>query len=186
MEANFFDSDVPSFSYRGGDDMPWCDNDFVISCERAVAEAKEGSSDEFLQERILRLLWALVHSRRLEDLHRGIAILEASLARTNSSLPKRDRLYLLAVGYFRTLDYMMSRYFVHECLMIAPDWRQAQALKKEVEDRIKYLQDDDTGIGTVAVGIAAAGIVAAGIAVGGVAGVAVVAGWIAAALTRKK
>ncbi|KAG2671070.1 hypothetical protein I3760_14G115900 [Carya illinoinensis] len=145
MEANFFDSDVPSpwgdndfvVVYRGGDDMPWCDNDFVISCERAVAEAKEGSSDDFLQECILRLLSALVHSRRLKDLHRGIAILEASLARTNSSLPKRDRLYLLAVGYFRTVDFMLSRYFVDECLMIAPDWRQAQALKKEVEDRIK-------------------------------------------------
>ncbi|KAG2671069.1 hypothetical protein I3760_14G115900 [Carya illinoinensis] len=107
------------------------------SCERAVAEAKEGSSDDFLQECILRLLSALVHSRRLKDLHRGIAILEASLARTNSSLPKRDRLYLLAVGYFRTVDFMLSRYFVDECLMIAPDWRQAQALKKEVEDRIK-------------------------------------------------
>ncbi|KAG2671068.1 hypothetical protein I3760_14G115800 [Carya illinoinensis] len=178
------DDSVPNFS-SDGDDIPWCDHDFVISCERAVAEAKEGSSDDFLQKWILSLLWALVHSRRLKDVKRGIEMLEASLARTNSSLPKKGQLYLLAVGYYRSVDYMTSRYFVDECLMIAPDWRRAQALKKTVEDRIKDLQSD-TGIGTVAAGIAAAGIVVAGIAVAGVAGVAVVAGWIAAALTRKK
>ncbi|KAG7947870.1 hypothetical protein I3843_14G116400 [Carya illinoinensis] len=154
---------VPNFS-SDGDDIPWCDHDFVISCERAVAEAKGGSSDDFLQECILRLLSALVHSRRLKDVKRGIEILEASLARTDSSLPKGDNLYLLAVGYYRSVDYTRSRELVDECLRIAPDWRSAQILKKKVEDRIKVLQGDNTGIGIVAVGIAAAlvgGIVAA-------------------------
>ncbi|KAG6679174.1 hypothetical protein I3842_14G117100 [Carya illinoinensis] len=162
-------------SVPNGDDIPWCDHDFVISCERAFAEAKEGSSDEFLQECILRLLSALVHSRRLKDVKRGIAILEASLARTNSSLPKGDKLYLLAVGCYRSGDYSRSRELVDECLRIAPDWRSAQILKKKVEDRItqilkkkvedrikKDLQGDDTVIGIVVAGIAAAGVALVG------------------------
>ncbi|KAG2671073.1 hypothetical protein I3843_14G114800 [Carya illinoinensis] len=150
-------------SVPNGDDIPWCDHDFVISCERAFAEAKEGSSDEFLQECILRLLSALVHSRRLKDVKRGIAILEASLARTNSSLPKGDKLYLLAVGCYRSGDYSRSRELVDECLGIAPDWRSAQILKKKVEDRIKKdLQGDDTVIGIVVAGIAAAGVALVG------------------------
>ena len=45
-------------------------------CEREVAEAEKGSSDEFKSECIMRLSWALVHSRRQEDVQRGIAMLE--------------------------------------------------------------------------------------------------------------
>lgn len=45
-------------------------------CEREVAEAEKGSSDELKSECLLRLSWALVHSKRSEDVQRGIAMLE--------------------------------------------------------------------------------------------------------------
>lgn len=45
-------------------------------CEREVAEAQKGSSDELVKECIMRLSWALVHSRHSEDVQRGIAMLE--------------------------------------------------------------------------------------------------------------
>ena len=48
-------------------------------CEREVAEAEKGSSDELKSECIMRLSWALVHSKRPEDVQRGIAMLEGIL-----------------------------------------------------------------------------------------------------------
>lgn len=45
-------------------------------CEREVAEAAKGDSDKLKSESIMRLSWALVHSRQAEDVQRGIAMLE--------------------------------------------------------------------------------------------------------------
>lgn len=45
-------------------------------CEREVAEA--GDADERKSESIMRLSWALVHSRQPEDVQRGIAMLEGT------------------------------------------------------------------------------------------------------------
>ena len=45
-------------------------------CEREVADA--GDSDERKSECIMRLSWALVHSRQPEDVQRGIAMLEGT------------------------------------------------------------------------------------------------------------
>lgn len=52
---------------------------YVQGCEREVAEAGKGSSDELKNECIMRLSWALVHSRRPEDVQRGIAMLEGEI-----------------------------------------------------------------------------------------------------------
>ncbi|CAA2959426.1 mitochondrial fission 1 A-like [Olea europaea subsp. europaea] len=119
MEAKvgqFFDS-VGSF-FTGGDQIPWCDSDIVSGCEREVTEAEKGSSNEHKSECIMRLSWALVHSRRPEDVQRGIAMLEASLAGYSSSLQVRERLYLLSVGYYRSGDYSRSRQLVERCLEV--------------------------------------------------------------------
>lgn len=54
-------------------------------CEREVAEAND---DKQKSESIMRLSWALVHSRQAEDVQRGIAMLEGELkikCRTQSS-----------------------------------------------------------------------------------------------------
>ncbi|KAF3454297.1 hypothetical protein FNV43_RR04744 [Rhamnella rubrinervis] len=163
MEAkvgNFFES-VGNF-FSGGEKIPWCDRDIIAGCEREVAEAKNGSSDELLKECIMRLSWALVHSRHPEDVQRGIAMLEVSVANNNSKpLQLRENLYLLAVGYYRSADYTRSREVVEQCLTIAPDWRQAQTLKKTIEDRITRDGVIGIGIAATAVGLIAGGIAAA-------------------------
>ncbi|XP_039128138.1 mitochondrial fission 1 protein A [Dioscorea cayenensis subsp. rotundata] len=159
--SKFFES-VGSF-FCGGDSIPWCDRDIIAGCEREVAQA---GSAEHRTESLTRLSWALVHSRQPEDVNRGIGMLEASLDGSNSSSQIREKLYLLAVGYYRSGDYSKSRQLLDRCLEIAPDWRQALTLKKVVEDRI-------TKDGVIGVGIAATAV---GLLVGGV----------AAALARKK
>ncbi|KAI4373651.1 hypothetical protein MLD38_011756 [Melastoma candidum] len=147
--------------FTGGDQIPWCDRDIIAGCEREVAEAQKGSSQELVSECIMRLSWALVHSRNPEDVQRGIAMLEASLSGTKSPLQMREQLYLLAIGYYRSADYARSRELVEKCLEIAPDWRQALTLKKAVEDRITKDGIIGIGIAATAVGLLAGGLVAA-------------------------
>ncbi|KAF5944987.1 hypothetical protein HYC85_015215 [Camellia sinensis] len=105
-----------------------CGSGTIHGCEREVAEAANGVSDELKSERIMRLSWALVHSKQPEDMQRGIAMLEASLANSGSPLQKREKLYLL--------EYRRSRQLAEQCLEIAPDWMQALTLKKTVNDQI--------------------------------------------------
>ncbi|KAI4308167.1 hypothetical protein L6164_031269 [Bauhinia variegata] len=154
-----FDS-VGNF-FSGKDHLPWCDRDIIAGCEREVAEAEKQSSDELMKECLLRLSWALVHSKRPEDVQRGIAMLEASLPGTSDLIQQREKLYLLAVGYYRSGDYSRSRDLVDRCLMIAPDWRQAVTLKKTIEERITKDGVIGMGIAATAVGLIAGGIAAA-------------------------
>ncbi|KAI8563639.1 hypothetical protein RHMOL_Rhmol03G0125300 [Rhododendron molle] len=110
--------------------------------------------------RVKALSWALVHSRQPEDVQRGIAMLEASLANSSSPLQKRRKLYLLAVGYYRSGEYPRSR-LAEQCLQIAPDWRQALTLKKTFEDRIAKDGVIEIGITATALGLIVGGIAAA-------------------------
>ncbi|KAG6769118.1 hypothetical protein POTOM_024734 [Populus tomentosa] len=83
MEAKIrgaFES-VGSF-FTGGDHIPWCDRDIITGCEREVAEAAEGDSEELKRDTIMRLSWALVHSKQPEDVQRGIAMLEVYLGKS--------------------------------------------------------------------------------------------------------
>ncbi|KAK9154699.1 hypothetical protein Sjap_002179 [Stephania japonica] len=157
--AKFFDS-VGAF-FTGGDQLPWCDRDIILGCEREIAEAGDDVTDEVKQESIMRLSWALVHSRQPDDVQRGIAMLDASLASAASPLQKREKLYLLAVGFYRSGDYSRSRQLLERCLEIAPDWRQALTLKKTVEDRIAKDGVIGIGIAATAVGLVAGGLAAA-------------------------
>ncbi|KAL9261319.1 Mitochondrial fission 1 protein A-like protein [Drosera capensis] len=157
--GKFFDS-VGNF-FTGGDQIPWCDRDIIAGCEREVTEANKGSSDEHRNECLMRLSWALVHSRQAEDVQRGIAMLDAALSSVGNQLQMRERLYLLAVGYYRSGDYSRSRQLLERCLQIAPDWRQALTLKKAVEDRITKDGVIGVGIAATAVGLLAGGIAAA-------------------------
>ncbi|KVI08117.1 mitochondrial fission 1 protein A-like [Cynara cardunculus var. scolymus] len=158
--GKFFES-IGTF-FIAGDQIPLCDSDVVIGCEHEVAEAEKSSSDEMKKECRMRLSWALVHSKRPEDVQRGIAMLEASLAGTNNPLQMREKLYLLAVGYYRNGDYSRSRQLVDRCLEAEPDCRQALTLKKSIEDHIR--KD-----GVIGIGIAATTI---GVLVGGLAAIA--------------
>ncbi|XP_030525992.1 mitochondrial fission 1 protein A-like [Rhodamnia argentea] len=162
MEAKigqFFDS-IGGF-FKGDDEIPWCDRDIIIDCERGVADAANDGSDELKSDSIMRLSWALVHSRQQEDVQRGIAMLEASLTNANTPLQQREKLYLLAVGYYRSGEFSKSLQLLQRCLEIAPDWRQALTLKKNVESRITKDGVIGIGITATAVGLVAGGIAAA-------------------------
>ncbi|KAE9596315.1 hypothetical protein Lal_00048769 [Lupinus albus] len=154
--GKFVDS-VGSF-FSGSDPLPWCDSQIIAGCEREVS----GASSEHMNECLLRLSWALVHSKQPHDVQRGIAMLQGSLPSTNDPLQHRERLYLLAVGYYRSADYSNSRELVDTCLQVAPDWRQALTLKKSIEDRIK--KDGVIGLGIAATAVGAVGLIAGGIA----------------------
>ncbi|WCJ28927.1 Mitochondrial fission 1 protein A [Euphorbia peplus] len=157
--AKLFESVANYFT--GEHQIPWCDPDIVAGCEQEVLEAQKGSSDEFKNECLVRLSWALVHSRRQEDIHRGLAMLETSLGNLTSPLTLREKLYLLAVGYYRNGENTKSRELVEECLKMEPQWRQAQSLQKAVEDQIKKDGIIGIGISATTVGLFAAGVAAA-------------------------
>ncbi|KAL2480726.1 Mitochondrial fission 1 protein A [Abeliophyllum distichum] len=162
MEAKvsqFFEAVTNFFS--GGDHIPWSTHDVILGCEKEVAVASKDDSDERKSESIMRLSWALVHSKQPQDVQRGMAMLEASLANNNSPLQKREKLYLLAVGYYRSGEYSRCRELLDQCLEIAPDWRQAMTLKKTVEDRITKDGIIGIGITATAVGLIVGGIAAA-------------------------
>ncbi|KAJ6316792.1 hypothetical protein OIU78_019968 [Salix suchowensis] len=74
---------VGSF-FTGDDHIPWCDRDIINGCEREVAEAAEGDSKELKTDSIMRLSWALVHSKQPEDVQRGIAMLEGNISESCS------------------------------------------------------------------------------------------------------
>ncbi|WJX64531.1 hypothetical protein P8452_49296 [Trifolium repens] len=97
---------------------------------------KQPSPDNPKQESLSHSSWDLVHSKHLEDVKRGIAMLQSSLPSTVNQLQQREELYLLAVGYYKCGDYLRSRDFVVKCLKIAPDWRQVLSLKAAIDDRI--------------------------------------------------
>ncbi|CAA7060557.1 unnamed protein product [Microthlaspi erraticum] len=157
--GQFFDS-VGAF-FSGGDKIPWSDGDVIAGCEREVRESTDAGSEELKKECLMRLSWALVHSRQPEDVQRGIAMLEASLANSAPPLEDREKLYLLAVGCYRSGDYSKSRQLVDRCIEMQPDWRQALVLKKTIEDKIT--KDGVIGIGITASAVGAVGLIAGGI-----------------------
>ncbi|WMV20559.1 hypothetical protein MTR67_013944, partial [Solanum verrucosum] len=82
-------------------------------CEREVTEAGKGSSDELKNECIMRLSWALVHSRRPEDVQRGIAMLEDLRMFDITFVPTQEfcviklpRLVRLALIYCKGTQYL--------------------------------------------------------------------------------
>ncbi|KAF9622470.1 hypothetical protein IFM89_031874 [Coptis chinensis] len=124
----------------------------ILGCDREIAEAANGTSDEIKKESIMRLSWALVHSKQPEDVQRGLAMLEDSLVSPGSPLQKREKLYLMAVRNFRSVDYSRSRSHLiggRPCL------------KKTVEDKIAEDGAIGIGIATTAARLVVGGIVAA-------------------------
>eukprot|EP00252_Welwitschia_mirabilis_P007093 TRINITY_DN18166_c0_g1_i2.p1 TRINITY_DN18166_c0_g1~~TRINITY_DN18166_c0_g1_i2.p1 ORF type:complete len:169 (-),score=41.25 TRINITY_DN18166_c0_g1_i2:251-757(-) len=163
MEKNKFSDFLDSIAsfFGSGDILPWTDADIIAKLEREAAGEGAGISKESdNRESIMRLSWALVHSRTPSDVQRGIAMLEASLDTEGAALEKKEILYLLGVGYYRAEDYARSRRYIDEALEISPDFRQALTLKKLLEDKIKKDGVIGIGIAAAAVGVVG-GIVAA-------------------------
>ncbi|MFS8017312.1 putative mitochondria fission 1 protein [Helianthus anomalus] len=66
----------------------------------------------------MHLSWTLVHSWQPEDVQCSIAMLEASLVNTSSPLQKREKLYLLDVGYYRSGDFPNSKMLLEQVLEV--------------------------------------------------------------------
>nr|GEU37730.1 mitochondrial fission 1 protein A [Tanacetum cinerariifolium] len=64
--------------------------------------------------------WVLIHSRKPDDMYRGVNMLKGSVEGTNVNLKqKKKEMYLLAVGYFRSRHYTESEKFVSMCLEVS-------------------------------------------------------------------
>ncbi|XP_010453307.1 PREDICTED: mitochondrial fission 1 protein B [Camelina sativa] len=142
------------------DEFPLCDTDIISGCEKELAEAQKAQDEGRTKECIMRLSWALVHSKMPGDIQRGVAMIEASVVNDTSAMKLREKLYLLAVGYYRSGDYSRSRDCIERCLEVEPESGQAQTLKKAIEDRIVKDGVIGVGIAVTAVGLVA-GIAAA-------------------------
>ncbi|PHU27730.1 Mitochondrial fission 1 protein A [Capsicum chinense] len=128
--------------------------------DRAVRDATTGASDEGKNESIMRLFEGSIVKIILFFCFFSGFLFLASLANSSSPLQQREKLYLLAVGFYRSREYSRSRELTDQCLEIAPDWRQALSLKKAIENRITKDGVIGIGITLITIGFIAGGIVA--------------------------
>ncbi|KAI3880211.1 hypothetical protein MKW92_002016 [Papaver armeniacum] len=121
-------------------------NQCLEDCERDIAEAGDDAPVEVKNENIIKLSWALVHTRQPEDVQRGIALLEASLEKSGLSqlekgglneLQFRDMLYIRSLGHYISGDFIKSLNDVLQCLEVAPDFWQGRYLSRTVSTRMK-------------------------------------------------
>ncbi|KAI3866064.1 hypothetical protein MKW92_016416 [Papaver armeniacum] len=109
-----------------------------------IAEAGDDAPDEVKNENIIKLSWALVHTRQPEDVQRGIALLDASLETGGlrelkrsrpSQLQIRDMLYIRSLGHYINRDFMKSMNDVCQCLVDAPGFWQGWYLRRTLLNR---------------------------------------------------
>ncbi|KAI3906502.1 hypothetical protein MKW98_009410 [Papaver atlanticum] len=101
---------------------------------------------DVINDCILKLCRALVHSTDKENIKEGIQKLEGDLRGVLGELrllQKREMLYLLAVGYYRDGDYASSLSYLDQCLEIAPHFNQALTLKKKFGSVLWFLIGGD-------------------------------------------
>ncbi|KAI3911145.1 hypothetical protein MKW92_047084 [Papaver armeniacum] len=127
--------------------------DMILDCERDIAEAGDDAPDEVKNENIIKLSWALVHTRQPEDVQRGIALLESPLEKGGLSqlekgglnkLQFRDMLYIRSLGHYISRDFIKSFNGMCQCLEVAPDFWQGRCLSRTVSTRM----DRDEFLGT--------------------------------------
>ncbi|KAI3913266.1 hypothetical protein MKW92_034759 [Papaver armeniacum] len=111
--------------------------DMILDCERDIAEAGDDAPDEVKNENIIKLSWALVHTRQPEDVQRGIAMLEAPIEKGGlSQLQIRDMLYICSLGHYISRDFIKSLNGLCQCLEVAPDFWQGRYLSRTVSTRM--------------------------------------------------
>ncbi|WJX61755.1 hypothetical protein P8452_46815 [Trifolium repens] len=108
------------------------------------------ANNETESGRMFNLSFQMVTSRRQDIIKREINMLEST---------PEERLYLLALGYFKTKDYATSQLLLEQCLLIAHGWEKAVSLRRIVDERVVHH-------GLIGIGITA---FAAGLFVGGLA-----------------
>ncbi|KAK9816702.1 hypothetical protein WJX72_003896 [[Myrmecia] bisecta] len=136
--------------------LPLTEPELVVDLQNEYEKlSREGSSDA--DQACFRLAWALVHSRSLKDVQRGLDLSTLLLQGHDlGSDTQRDAVYLCAVAKYKLGRYIDSRHQLEELLKVTPDCRQAQHLKQVVDDQIVKEGLIGVGIGAgVLAGVAA-------------------------------
>ncbi|KAK3605636.1 hypothetical protein CHS0354_027301 [Potamilus streckersoni] len=82
--------------------------------------------------------WCLVRSRYLDDMKRGVALLEDLFQKSRpDDSSRRDYLFYLAIGYTKTKEYETALKYVKALLKIEPENHQAKELQKLIKDKLK-------------------------------------------------
>ncbi|XP_025080233.1 mitochondrial fission 1 protein-like isoform X2 [Pomacea canaliculata] len=108
--------------------------------------------------------WCLIRSRYVEDMKRGVSLLDDLLRTAKDDMSKRDYLYYIAVGYTRLKDYERALKYVDAIRHIEPSNHQA----RQLHNYIKKKMEKDGLMGMAIVGgaaLALGGLVGLGIAV---------------------
>ncbi|PWA79549.1 mitochondrial fission 1 protein A [Artemisia annua] len=150
-------------SFFTSDQLPWYSQSEIEDVEEAVA-MYQTSGDSWERRMILlcALYRGLVHSRKPEDVQRGVNMLEKSIAGCD---PNRvtENIYLLAVGYYRLGDFSRSMMHVEQLIQIDPGQEEIMILKKAVEDRLALVLAKDCMVKfcpiAVTIGLVACGFV---------------------------
>ncbi|MCL7048015.1 hypothetical protein MKW94_018545 [Papaver nudicaule] len=120
----------------GGDHQHYLD--MILDCERDIAEAGDDIPDEVKNEHIIKLSWALVHTRETENVQRGMAMVEAPLGKSElNQLQYRDMIYIRALGHYMSGDFYKSWKDIYRCLEITPDFWQGWKLYVTAESRME-------------------------------------------------
>ncbi|KAI6209594.1 Mitochondrial fission 1 protein [Aphelenchoides besseyi] len=104
---------------------------------------------------------ALIRSTK-ENVKTGIYIMESLLKKDSEDVPKRDYVFYLAVAYARLKEYDRALSYVDVLLGAESDNRQAIALKKLINERMK--KESLLGLAVLGFGgaLAIGGAIAAG------------------------
>ncbi|XP_026452979.1 mitochondrial fission 1 protein B-like [Papaver somniferum] len=121
-----------SFWFLIGTDQIPCYRDMILDYEKDITD----EHDEVTNESIIKLCWALVHSRQPEDVQRGLDMLEGYVGVRYLPAQRTEMFYLLAVGYYRIGELMFSWQCLDQCLEISPYFEQASSLVVKVKDQM--------------------------------------------------
>ncbi|WIA34056.1 hypothetical protein OEZ86_012434 [Tetradesmus obliquus] len=122
------------------------------------AAFQSGSQDE-LEAAKCRLIWALVHSTTRSNQQRGLELAQAALDNDQRSQDQdRELRYYQSVALFLLGRCLDARRTLTTLLQEYPDFRQAESLKQEVDDRV--VRDGLFGLGVAgAVAAVALGVI---------------------------
>eukprot|EP00270_Netrium_digitus_P007639 TRINITY_DN223_c0_g1_i1.p1 TRINITY_DN223_c0_g1~~TRINITY_DN223_c0_g1_i1.p1 ORF type:complete len:158 (-),score=32.64 TRINITY_DN223_c0_g1_i1:295-768(-) len=137
--------------FKSSDQLPWSNDETVQACENDACSAGVDKA-----ESQLKLAWALVHSPRESHVQRGLAMLQVFSPTQEQT---REVLYLRAVGYYRSSDYIRCRRILDDLLKVDPNFKQGEALKKMADEQIS--KDGVVGVGIAAGAVA---VIAGGLA----------------------
>ncbi|XP_061185283.1 mitochondrial fission 1 protein-like [Saccostrea echinata] len=107
--------------------------------------------------------WCLVRSKYIDDMKKGVALLEDLFKKASDDNSRRDYLYYMSVGYTRIKEYPQALKYVKALQKIEPGNHQALELQKYIEK--KMTKEGILGMAIVGgAALAIGGLVSLGIA----------------------